>query len=62
MKKSDPLPEKVQQSVWGARAFYYFMFSLFYVCVVMYPNKLRDSFLQIGQFSSIIYILFTLGF
>ena len=62
MKKSDPLPEKVQSSVLGARIFYYFMFGLFYITVGLYPNKLKDAILSLGHFFNLIYTLAVLGF
>jgi palmitoyltransferase len=35
--------QEVESSVMGARIFYFLMFGLFYACVALYPNKLKQS-------------------
>jgi hypothetical protein len=43
-KKMSDLPDHQQASVFGARCFYFIMYSLFYFCIAYYPNKMRLSF------------------
>ena len=41
MQSKIKVPTDVESSAFGARFFYFLLFSLFYVCVAMYPNKLK---------------------
>ena len=53
----------LDQSVMGARIFYFALYGLFYLSVCLYNNKLRDAFLMIGDslITNMIYVLYYFG-
>ena len=52
--------EDVRSSVLGARIFYAVMFGLFYLCVALYPNKLRTAIVDFmgSPFSNLMYLIY----
>ena len=63
MKGTHKVPEDVRSSVLGARIFYFVMFGLFYVCVIMYPNKIKKTFTDFSSApaSNLCYIFYLIS-
>ena len=53
----------VDQSVWGARTFYFVLYGLFYFSCLLYQNKLRDALLfKNGSFiGNLAYLIYFIG-
>jgi len=46
----------VKESSMGARAFYFTMYALFYLSVLLYPNKLTDALYDPLNFGNLLYV------
>lgn len=58
-----PVSDVVNQSVNGARGFYFVMYTAFYIAVCYYPNQLRDAVVAAagGDLYSLTYVVFYIG-